>query len=337
MRKVLYPAWERWNNYCPSTSEPSPLNEATIRAYGEQRELYMACLEATNRKVQQRTEAEPLVNAEIWKELSSEQKRELNAGLMQSNKAVLAQLQAARAAEDAKARVLVEHLASLRAQAQAMIKPQTETREKPAVTNVVIESASAVVCANCQKTHHAHEYAFLVSKANSQKIDLSIITEEEANKAFADIVERGDIPFEYLKDGCYSRAHKMALVLDDKGIISGKAFMEGKIYYDTPQHTEVGWTYQVAPVILVRKNEQVIPYIIDPSFFTRPVSLDEWRAVLTKKSKTEITAEYFTNRFAYDPRDRNTKYDDYREDQLDDMDDRNRDFMRALYVMKVRK
>ena len=200
----------------------------------------------------------------------------------------------------------------------------------------VIESAPAgavdydIGCDPCRKAGHQH--ALLVSKANNQKIDLAIITEEEANKVFAEIVARGDIPFEYLRDGCYARAHKMALILDDKGIISGKVFMEGKIYYDTPNQGELGWSYQVSPVVLIKKNGQVIPYVIEPSFFSKPVPVAEWEAKLTQKTKTQISAAYYTNRFAYDPRDRNAKYDDYRDEQLDDMDQSNRDHMRKLYV-----
>jgi hypothetical protein len=188
-------------------------------------------------------------------------------------------------------------------------------------------------CATCAQIGPKDEHALLVSKDNNQKIDLTIITEEEANAAFADIVARGDIPFEYIKDGCYSRAHKMALVLDDKGITSGKAFLEGQIYYDGKQG-EVGWSYQVAPVVLVKKGGQVVPYVIDPSLFNKAVPVDEWKAKLTKKSKTKITREYYTNRFAYDIRDRDSKYNDYQEDQLNDMDDTNRNLMRALYVQE---
>ncbi len=185
-------------------------------------------------------------------------------------------------------------------------------------------------CDACRKAGHQH--ALLVSKENNQKIALAIISEEEAGKVFAEIVARGDIPFEYLRDGCYARAQKMALILDDKGILSGKVFMEGKIYYDTPNQGELGWSYQVSPVVLVKKNGQVIPYVIEPSFFTKPVPVAEWEAKLIQKAKTQITAAYYTNRFSYDTRDRNAKYDDFREDQLDDMDMTNRNHMRKLYV-----
>ena len=190
-------------------------------------------------------------------------------------------------------------------------------------------------CATCAQIGIKDEHALLVSKDNNQKIDLTIITEEEANAAFADIVARGDIPFEYIKDGCYSRAHKMALVLDDKGITSGKAFLEGQIYYDAGKQGEVGWSYQVAPVVLVKKGGQAVPYVIDPSLFNKAVPLEEWKAKLTKKSKTKITREYFTNRFSYDIRDRDSKYNDYQEDQLNDMDDTNKNMMRALYVQNA--
>lgn len=192
-------------------------------------------------------------------------------------------------------------------------------------------------CAACQEVDSKHEHAFIVSRENNKKIYLSVISEVEANAAFSQIVSRGDIPFDYLKDGCYSRAHKMALLLDDKGIISGKVFVEGKIYYDTSMQGEVGWSYQVSPVVLVKKGEKIIPYVIEPSLFDKPVPVGDWMSVLTKKSKTEITRKYYTNRFSYDPNDRNSSYSDYREDQLNDMDDTNRNLARKLYVLKAMK
>lgn len=196
----------------------------------------------------------------------------------------------------------------------------------------LVEPAPSALAAD--KGGHSDEHALLVSRENNQKIDLTVISEAEAAEAFSQIVARGDIPFAYLKDGCYSRAHKMALLLDDKGIASGKAFMEGRIYYDTPKQGEVGWSYQVAPVVLVRKEGQIIPYVIDPSLFARPVPVSEWKAKLTQKPKTEITAQYFTNRFSYDPQDRNMVYSDYQEDHLNDMDSTNRNLARELYVLE---
>lgn len=202
----------------------------------------------------------------------------------------------------------------------------------PGMAEYPVDGALSICQGPCKEARQ-YERALFVAKEGGPKIDLTVLTEEEANTAFAEIVARGDIPFAYLKDGSYAHAHKMALVLESKGIISGKFFMEGKIYYDTPKQGEVGWSYQVAPVVLIKKDGQLIPYVIDPSFFAKPVPASEWEAKLTQKSKTEISRKYYTNRFAYGPNDRNAKYVYYQEESLNDMDDTNRNLARALYVL----
>ena len=119
IKQALYPSWQRWNNMCTPTVVPSPVTEATAKVYAEQYQRYVGCLAFTYSKVEERTDAEPLVNPDIWKGLSPEQQRELNAGLRQANQAIAAQLQAARAAEEIKAKPVIDAITALRAREQA--------------------------------------------------------------------------------------------------------------------------------------------------------------------------------------------------------------------------
>lgn len=128
IKEALYPSWQRWNNRCEPTVPPSTLTEASVKAYGEQYDRYMGCLATTYRKVQQRTAAEPLVNPEVWKELSPEQKRELDAGLAQANQAILVQLEAAYQAEQAQGKPVSDAVKAAMAQAKAQAEqPQRDT------------------------------------------------------------------------------------------------------------------------------------------------------------------------------------------------------------------
>lgn len=192
-------------------------------------------------------------------------------------------------------------------------------------------------CATCaQLSQSQGTKATLFSKENNQKIELSVLSEDEANSIFSELAAREDIPFGYPMDGCYARAHKMARILDDKGITAGKAFIEGELYVDT-RFGEVGWGYHVAPVVLVKKGGVVAPYIFDPSLFSKPVPYEVWKEKMTKKSKAKVTSEYYTNRFAYDPDDKNSKYTDYQEEQVADMDNTNRNFSRMLFMYNQSK
>ncbi|MDD4974156.1 MAG: protein-glutamine glutaminase family protein [Bacteriovorax sp.] len=189
-------------------------------------------------------------------------------------------------------------------------------------------------CSSCAQGANNAKNTTLYSKNNNQKIDLSVLSEVEANNTFSELAARQDIPYGYAMDGCYARAHKMVRILEDKGIIAGKAFLEGDLYVDT-KFGEVGWGYNVAPVIMVKKDNTIAPYVFDPSLFSKPVPFDEWKAKITSKSKSKLTREYFTNRFAYDPEDRTKSLTDYVDENIDDMEITNRNTGRLLVMYNI--
>lgn len=192
-------------------------------------------------------------------------------------------------------------------------------------------------CASCATSSMApRPSTLLYSKDNDQKIELTPVSEEDATTLFNELAEREDIPFGFPMDGCYARAHKMVRILEDRGIIAGKAFVEGELYVDT-SFGEVGWGYHVAPVVMVKKGSVLVPYVFDPSLFQKPVPQTEWKAKMLAKSKSKFTREYYTNRFSYDPDDRTSKYNDYSEDSLVDMDQTNRNYSRMLYLNNTKK
>lgn len=144
----------------------------------------------------------------------------------------------------------------------------------------------------------------LRSEANDQTIKLSVISEDEVNEYFNEMASNQSIPFGYAYDGCYARAHKMSRLLEDKGVITGKAFVEGNLNVVSPVLGNVNWWYHVAPVVLVKKDGKEIPYVIDPSLFKKPVPFSEWRDYMTAGKKENVNSEYFTNRFSYSPSDK---------------------------------
>lgn len=96
------------------------------------------------------------------------------------------------------------------------------------------------------------------------------------------------IPFQYVKDGCYARAHKMRQMISQKfGYCVEKVFSFAEGY---PKKLAVKanmwggccveWWYHVVP--LLRLNVKAgtrtfqICYVIDPGMFTTPVTLSTW-------------------------------------------------------------
>lgn len=186
-------------------------------------------------------------------------------------------------------------------------------------------------CASCTSVGQQSKTAVLYSKDNNQQINLSVLSEEEVKTYFDDLAGREDIPYGYPMDGCYARAHKMVRLLEEQGVIAGKAFVEGELFVDT-KYGEVGWAYHVAPVVLVKTAGKVVPYVLDPSLFNKAVPFETWKAKMLAKKKAVFEREYFTNRFAYDPDDKDRVYTDYQEEQLQDMNYANRNFSRIMFM-----
>jgi hypothetical protein len=97
------------------------------------------------------------------------------------------------------------------------------------------------------------------------------------------------IPFQYVKDGCYARAHKMRQMISKKyGYCVEKVF---SFAIGAPNTLAVKanmwggccveWWYHVVPLLRLNvKNKfgmvSQVCYVIDPGMFTKPVTLSTW-------------------------------------------------------------
>lgn len=91
------------------------------------------------------------------------------------------------------------------------------------------------------------------------------------------------IPFNFVSDGCYARAHKMRQILNNAGYECQKYFIHGNLAAQrTPGTCCVQWVYHVAPLVTVMVADPMTQdYILDPSLFNHPVSIHEWKQKCT--------------------------------------------------------
>lgn len=105
------------------------------------------------------------------------------------------------------------------------------------------------------------------------------------------------IPFQYVRDGCYARAHKMRRVITKKyGYCCEKVFSFANQNNDRLAVTAdkwggccVTWWYHVAPLVRVRfripkfsRKSLTLALVIDPGMFDKPVLLSSWLAAQEK-------------------------------------------------------
>lgn len=121
------------------------------------------------------------------------------------------------------------------------------------------------------------------------------------------------IPFQFVADGCYARAHKMRQLIEDyygyqsykvfnfacngAGTLSVKATLWGN-------NCCVKWWYHVTSYVYVQTASGPVAYAIDPAMFNVPVSISSW--VAAQKNLTcgyngaaQGQAYYYSN--AYTP------------------------------------
>lgn len=187
-------------------------------------------------------------------------------------------------------------------------------------------------CSACEQSQAITGTVY--SPHNKKNIELTILSEDRVKEVFKKIKEDEDIPFNYPYEDCYARAHKAALDLDEMGIVSGKAFVEGEMYFKM-KHAEFGWSYHVANLVLVKKGNKLVPTIIDPATFDRPVPVEEWKAFLLKDPKSKKVSEYYTKRFNYDPETRHDDLKNYDEEELENMTATNRSNIRKAEMLEM--
>lgn len=183
-----------------------------------------------------------------------------------------------------------------------------------------IDSASN--CGICQ-TGESKILDKIISPSNKKELEVSVISKEKADLIVKEFLKMEDIPFDYALDGCFARAHKMAYLLDQKNIITAKAFVIGRLFAST-KYGPASWRYHVAPILLVEENGEKIPYVIDPSLSEVAIKYEDWKNLISGGGKNprnpKMTpprvVETYANRFVYDLTYANTDPERFNEADL---------------------
>lgn len=92
------------------------------------------------------------------------------------------------------------------------------------------------------------------------------------------------IPFQYCRDGCYARAHKMCWIINNRykygtkkifsfaNAGSDKLCVQGQKWGGCC----IRWWYHVAPLVTVKTPTGPKAYVFDPAMFNQPVLLSTW-------------------------------------------------------------
>ncbi|MBC7691927.1 MAG: hypothetical protein H7222_09165 [Methylotenera sp.] len=110
------------------------------------------------------------------------------------------------------------------------------------------------------------------------------ITSAKAEELFKTAAAMDDIPYKYIQDGCYARAHVIADRFEKQGVKTEKIWIFGEL---TPlKNSNIHWGFHVAPVVNVRTESGVIEKrVIDPSLATHALTVQEWEGMIKTPGK----------------------------------------------------
>lgn len=115
-----------------------------------------------------------------------------------------------------------------------------------------------------------------------------LATMGELKEMMGALYDQSKIPYEYITDGCYARAHMMDEMFRQHGINNAKMFVKGDLEAKNDLMT-ARWWYHVAPLVFVDGGDgKPIPKVIDPGFVREPMDPEQWVKAMNKGPKVEV-------------------------------------------------
>lgn len=128
-------------------------------------------------------------------------------------------------------------------------------------------------------------------------VEVSVVTPAEAEQLFRELSALSYLPQKYIDDGCYARAHELALVGAQNGLELGKVFMVPErphLLYPRELSEErarslppsfSGWRYHTSAFVMVREGDRLTPYVFDVGVAQGPTPLEDWQNSLLRSDR----------------------------------------------------
>lgn len=115
-----------------------------------------------------------------------------------------------------------------------------------------------------------------------------LASEAELTAMIESFRDESGIPFGYIKDGCYARAHMMDESFRQHGLNYAKMFVRGDLSAKN-DHMSARWWYHVAPLVFMDDGEgNPVPKIIDPGFSSKPMNPEEWVKAMNQGPSIQV-------------------------------------------------
>lgn len=134
--------------------------------------------------------------------------------------------------------------------------------------------------------------------------DISVLTPEQLKVAHELLKNDSSLMYRYA-EGCADKALKASVILENKGIITGRVFAEATSMWDKNVHVTLpngkqrDWKFHTAPMVYVKDSDgQTKLWVIDP-LLGDPQPVEKWSSkVAPDPNKIEIK---YSTRHHYEP------------------------------------
>ncbi len=146
------------------------------------------------------------------------------------------------------------------------------------------------------------QFARMQYAHDCSKLQGMIPTKSQLQAEFDKLAGNKIIPFEYIVDGCYARAHEMCDMMHQDNINTQKMFCmvenpygSGKLTAEN-KYMQAKWWYHVAPMVWAvdDQSKKVEPFIMDPSMAKTPLKPEDWIHAMwdeNTKIKVDVTRD----------------------------------------------
>lgn len=129
-----------------------------------------------------------------------------------------------------------------------------------------------------------------------------LATEQELVAMMESFNDESRIPFGYITDGCYARAHLMDESFRQHGINFAKMFVMGDLAAKN-DFMDAHWWYHVAPLVFMDDGTgNPVPKIIDPGFSNKPLNPEDWVKAMNQGPSIQVDLvdpeQYYPRRYA---------------------------------------
>ncbi len=165
-----------------------------------------------------------------------------------------------------------------------------------------VPALDATPCPTCLQDFHGYPLVQLDSP-DGKAVEATLISEREAAGLFNELRQRTGMLYEFDPDGAMARSTLLVLALEKKGIVTGKAWLYGKLVYPSKYLGKThSWEFDVAPVLPVKTANGVVAQVFDPVLFDKPVPFGVWKKFFLADKDSRIDKALFSDRhfFGYD-------------------------------------